>query len=128
MKKLNHQELMDKAYNRWADGEFKSLSLKDFFEKLPVLEQTAVALGNLNYQVGNGGFYQWEDNGYKDAHKDFLKQLERLIPYKDFPQLLAAIKLVHLATTRKNQELCDDIYYSLSGLKKQMNDYILSIQ
>jgi len=55
-----HQELMDSAYEKYADH----LSNEEWMKILTPLEQKAVVLGNLNYQVENGGFVQWVDNGY----------------------------------------------------------------
>ena len=56
------QKLMDQAYDRWraADGMGK----QDFWDQLDAAEKIAVFAGNLNYQVENGGFMQWIDNGY----------------------------------------------------------------
>jgi hypothetical protein len=55
-----HQELMNSAYDKYAD----ELSHEAWMKILTPLEQKAVVLGNLNYQVENGGFVQWVDNGY----------------------------------------------------------------
>jgi hypothetical protein len=124
--KLNHQELMNKAYANWKTNE--KMNSQEFFESLSELEKTAVALGNLNYQVGNGGFMQWEENGYKANHLSFLKCLELTIKFSEYPQLVAALNLIKLATGRRTQDICDTIFYSLNNLEKEMNDYLLSLQ
>jgi len=60
-----HQELMDQAYAKWkSEGGIKEMGYNEFVDSLPKNEQYAVLLGNLNYQVCNGGWIQWCDNGY----------------------------------------------------------------
>jgi len=63
-----HQKLMNKAYDLWSTEEGKKLSYSDFLDvvsdKFGKLYSNAVITGNLNYQVENGGFYQWFENGY----------------------------------------------------------------
>lgn len=63
-----HQQLMDEAYNNWKSGWNK----RDFYLSLEPKHRAAVVIGNLNYQVENGGFYQWVDNRYAEDSKDFL--------------------------------------------------------
>lgn len=61
-----HQYLMNKAYEKW--GENERISYSTFLDKvtneLGPLFFNAVISGNFNYQVQNGGFGQWDDNGY----------------------------------------------------------------
>jgi len=58
----DHQILMDEVYDLWrAEPTKKRLNIA---ESLSPLHKIAVQLGNLNYQVENGGFMQWIDNGY----------------------------------------------------------------
>lgn len=64
-----HQDLMTKAYTKWAKG----LNYREFLYKLDVAERRAVVIGNLNYQVENGGFAQWVDNKYSDGI-EFLRE------------------------------------------------------
>lgn len=56
-----HQLLMNRAYSKWDDDV---VAYSDFIDQLPIEERFAVLLGNLNYQVCNGGFGQWVGNGY----------------------------------------------------------------
>lgn len=42
------------------------------FDRQSDKAKLVVALGKLNYQVENGGFAQWIDNGYADATGDYL--------------------------------------------------------
>lgn len=57
-----HQRIMDRAYARWQDEDGKDQDW--FWNQLSPLETIAVFFGNFNYQVCNGGFQQWWDNGY----------------------------------------------------------------
>lgn len=73
---------MDNCYDRWQqhnrdikDGGLK-WSYNDFIDQLTPYEKTAVILGNLNYQVENGGFMQWDDNGYSDYYDDIYDFIE----------------------------------------------------
>lgn len=50
-----------------------------FQDQLGPLERIAVLVGNLNYQVGNGGWSQWDFNGYADAAgAEVLRILKRV--------------------------------------------------
>lgn len=61
------QTLMDEAYAAWpCDAEGNKKSYSDFIASLSGVRRAAVLLGNLNYQVQNGGFIQWIDNRYID--------------------------------------------------------------
>lgn len=55
------QQLMTSAYDKWQDGNVK---YERWLNGLPRVEMDAVLLGNLNYQVENGGITQYVDNGY----------------------------------------------------------------
>ena len=71
---LKFQALMDKAYEGFTDR----MSLVDFYKSLDSKTVQVVAFGNLNYQVENGGFLQWHDNGYGVGYTDILQGLARL--------------------------------------------------
>lgn len=73
------QELMDKAYDRWGKGgDLKDLEYLDFLDELEPLQRKAVVLGNLNYQVQNGGFSQWIGNRYWRTHRYLRRTLEQM--------------------------------------------------
>jgi len=61
-----HQQLMNEAYDVWH--KHNEWGYSDFLENIPkylsTLHLYAVVIGNLNYQVENGGWYQWYMNGY----------------------------------------------------------------
>jgi transcription antitermination factor NusG len=59
------QDHMNEAYDLWKDSENKDIATyEDMVTKTSRLHQIAVLLGTLNYQVCNGGFSQWVENGY----------------------------------------------------------------
>lgn len=67
-----HQDLMTKAYEGYKSG----MAYEDFIGTLDVQQRTAVLIGNLEYQVCNGGFHQWHDNGYSKEIDELLKTLK----------------------------------------------------
>jgi hypothetical protein len=54
------QQIMNEAYDTWGDKQ----SMGEWFNNLTLLQREAVAVGKLNQQVCNGGWYQWIFNGY----------------------------------------------------------------
>lgn len=85
-----HQSLVDKAYDRWRD-EWKDLSYEEFISRLPERERFAVLTGNLNYQVENGGFSQWAENGFLSTAPTLLDLLKR---YADRPVIAKVRQIV----------------------------------
>jgi hypothetical protein len=71
-----HQQLMDQAYARFQAN--RHWSRDQFIMRLNWLETVAVLTGNLNYQVENGGFAQWHDNGYSEHTKQLLEVLNEI--------------------------------------------------
>jgi len=70
------QGLMDEAYERWKENE--GWDYKAMLANCTAEERMAVILGNLNYQVCNGGFRQWVDNGYALHLRDAVPLLEKV--------------------------------------------------
>ena len=70
-----HGAIMDVAYTLWQSKEGVSWSYKKMLEVITqrygLLARFAVQLGNLNYQVENGGWVQYYDNGYGDGNGGF---------------------------------------------------------
>jgi hypothetical protein len=66
------QAVMNGAYEKWQKG----WSYENFLDHLTYLERCVVVMGNLNYQVENGGFMQWYDNGYHKGANTLLYFLE----------------------------------------------------
>lgn len=59
--------LRDDAYTRWQSANAaaeRGVSKDEFWKTLSAQERRAIFAGDLNYQVCNGGFAQWIDNGY----------------------------------------------------------------
>lgn len=56
--------VMESAYEKWQSEIGETWSYYDFLMNLSPVERRCVIMGNLNYQVTNGGFAQWVGNGY----------------------------------------------------------------
>lgn len=99
-----HQKLMDKAYdderNR-ADNTNTNWSYNRMLSECNGLERLAVTLGNLNYQVENGGFNQWVDNGYCTGISDAKEALNKLGT--------ETAKQVHLMLEKVEKYLRDEV-------------------
>jgi len=94
----DHQSLMNIFYNHWqahsaavrdhnkaidpdsdeifvragAEGMMRSANQEEIAAVMPPIVNAAVVLGNHNYQIGNGGWLQWDGNGYS-ASIDMLE-------------------------------------------------------
>lgn len=138
-----HQQLMDEAYTIWE----KNADLWDkdmFFDHLTYVQKVAVALGNLNYQVGNGGFSQWGFNGYAESHFGFLFRLKvDAIKYPELTQALALMasaynhlpKAHHYTLDEDGnddyEKVLDELdteYYKLINLETEMEKFITELQ
>lgn len=73
-----HQQIMEETYARWKKHD--EWEQEDFWSQLSRKEKFAVFSGNFNYQVNNGGFAQWKDNGYakKVVRKLLIEELDRM--------------------------------------------------
>lgn len=67
------QALMNSAYDKYKD-----MSYDEFLMCLDAKERHAVLLGNMNYQIQNGGVRQWVDNGYACHAEDVLIVLKMM--------------------------------------------------
>ena len=104
------------------------MSQEDFYRQLTDYERLAVMFGNFNYQVGNGGLYQWHDNGYSEdlgSLYDFLDNCD--YEKKDkFMQVLDDFSYVKTAIEeldRDNDWYNDDCQTRLDTLKYYDKDY-----
>jgi len=83
-KRSFHQHLMNEAYGLWSQHEW---SYEEFLENirtdLSQLHYDAVIIGNLNYQVTNGGWFQWYLNDYHITHKDVEDILDRFTAFSE---------------------------------------------
>jgi len=71
------QAIMNKAYDRFKGTGWTSAQ---FWGQLSEQEKLAVFIGNLNYQVENGGFFQWHDNGYSACAGELVTILRGIGP------------------------------------------------
>ena len=70
------QTTMDRCYDRWREGgDLYGMTYPDFVGSLDDDSRFLVVLGNLRYQVGNGGLVQWHDNGYSSCIEDISDAL-----------------------------------------------------
>lgn len=83
------QPIMDRAYAGWPkDGTYD-----DFLFTLGGIEKIVVLIGNLNYQVRNGGFFQWADNRYGKHWQDVIRALN-LINTENAKQVAKLVQAV----------------------------------
>jgi len=69
-----HQTVMGEAYELWQEN--RDWRYPEFVSKLNALQKAAVLLGNLNYQVENGGWTQWGPvNNYMACADEVLEVL-----------------------------------------------------
>ncbi|MFA5176509.1 MAG: hypothetical protein WC413_04615 [Candidatus Nanoarchaeia archaeon] len=132
-----HQQIMNEAYILWQIN--KDWDTEEFFDHLNFIQRVAIALGNLNYQVGNGGFSQWKWNHYAEAHFSFLSRLMNKIDKKIYPQLNKALDIMmhfieKYGVKESKADICiseekyDDEFYSLKNLEKEMEKFISEIE
>jgi len=89
-----HQKLMDEAYE-WWQNDGKNASRGDFITHCKSKSQKhldAVVAGNLNYQVCNGGFGQWVDNGYAVDAWDHVEDLLNRMGTKNSKAILRMLE------------------------------------
>ena len=73
------QKLMDEAYDKWQDNDWTKQDFRNYIsENMSRAHLIAVQVGNLNYQVENGGFSQWHDNGYSMDLEDLISYCEEI--------------------------------------------------
>ena len=146
MQKL-HDKLMKKAYDTWQKNNW---SPSEFIENIDSPEKFAVILGNLNYQVENGGFSQWKFNGYSKNHIFFIRMLLDDTNWgvtSEHPQLREGLELAikaeriqiednsedyvddeQLELNYNRLDKLDDKYYSLTNIENEMNEYLKELQ
>lgn len=100
---FDHQKLMDEVYDYWKAqrDSGNQITRYEALENFSDLHHAAVIMGNLNYQVCNGGFAQWDDNGYSDdlealkeicdkgielGLSDFVELKKILLDFEDVPE------------------------------------------
>jgi hypothetical protein len=140
---------MDEVYDYW-NTDLKNLTRLQACDHFGPLHRAAVQLGNLNYQVENGGFSQWWDNEYgPEDIEDLLRlaQQGKNRGIQHFDTLLDLLRKVHSAapcprcggsgyTGRRNYsemdafyDACeesgwDDVYYGLEGILDSYAEFL----
>ena len=72
------QKLMDEVYDKWNTEECRAMNKLDVISHhFTPLHRAAVQFGNMNYQVNNGGFTQWHDNGYSEDLEDLIEYAKK---------------------------------------------------
>ncbi len=126
-----HQTMMDKAYEMWTTSEEnKNMSYEDFLEmvkeELGIDYLHAVITGNMNYQVENGGWYQWHDNNYSVTMEDlveFFKQPE----FKDSDEVIQLLRILddleeHLDWKERGDQEVQQVDYDFQDLFERALD------
>ncbi len=127
------QHLMNEAYAQWKD----TLTYERWLEIIGPVRRKAVLLGNLNYQVHNGGFNQWVDNAYGLHAMDVLEilgeidtnnslevseMIEQICPYINFESVPEGFGANYWRTDENNDwcmgntiaDSIDEQYYSIN--------------
>lgn len=82
------QDIMDEAYKKFEDD----IGYGEFIGRLSTKEKLAVLTGNLNYQVGNGGFSQWDLNGYSDKGHELIELVSKYVKGKASKQVIEIVQ------------------------------------
>lgn len=103
------QGLMNTAYDKWQEGgELAGKSSEEFVEELPEKEQIAVRIGNMNYQVQNGGWDQWWYNRYGPRDIQWLIDFFGAhTEYDTFKWILQLLEKVQSASEEEDEEDCE---------------------
>jgi len=107
-----YQKLIDEAYDFWSS---KKCNYEEFVNSLSPLHAEAVILGNLNYQVENGGFIQWYENDYYifiEKIIDTFKKIQNI--FKDEKCLEKIIDILY--------EISEDIDWTEKGISEAKNN------
>jgi hypothetical protein len=119
------EELMERAYEKWQDD--KEMSYFEFLLSLEPVERSAVILGNLYYQVCNGGFVQWKDNGYQEDGRNFLLLINKNLNKNKYPELSRALEMAldygDDCDEKREDKLCSE-FYNLEKLPEEMESYL----
>ena len=115
------QKLIDEVYEKWqGDYSFTEFASRFFTPAHSI----AAKLGEMNYQVGNGGWEQWHSNGHSEDLDDLIKITKDGLKHsiKHFDKLfkiLRKIKNLGHPETYDEETYCkliskyDDEYYEI---------------
>ena len=116
------QTRMDIFYNEFQKEENKGKSYTDITNYFKSINRydivIATMLGNMNFQIGNGGIEQWYDNGYTEySFEDiynFVKKSYAILP---------EAKKLRLWLKEVFKLLEDQIEYELDNMDENIGDY-----
>ena len=126
-----HQTLMNEAFSKWQSDMKSYKGLQEFIKSLPEIERDAVVLGALNYQVEDGGWLEWYENGYGvgiDYVYDAIRRCRTDLPHhrdllNKFESLLDSVS--RLVEKYKNLEKAyyseADVDYLISAIREYNN-------
>jgi hypothetical protein len=112
------QEVMNKAYEK-----FGNLTYEEFISSLDEKEMNIVLIGNLNYQVSNGGFSQWIGNNYSKMSDDLIYAL-RAVNTDTCKKVIGLVKKA-LEVYEEYGEDEDDAFYELDDAFYEINKTML---
>jgi hypothetical protein len=116
-----HQCLMDTSYDLWNNQKW---SYREFLMNLDPLHRSAVVLGNLNYQVCNGGFSQWMFNGYTDGNEFLFHALKSMNTQTSTRVMNLVSQALQLDCDNDDFDHLDSEYYELeSTFMKECNEF-----
>jgi hypothetical protein len=95
------QDHMNAAYARWQQDD-NDWDYEDFLEQCSKVERACVIVGNMNYQVENGGWGQWDGNGYSVT----LGELKNL--FEDMPESELTKKMIRMLESVEDSLPTDD--------------------
>ena len=110
-----HQQLMDDAYKLFDVKDNGINNHSDLISYLANLDDKqmidAVVIGNMNYQVENGGWEQWVYNGYCTSYIHLVDALERV----DTHYANKVLDMLNIVAERLSNDVLDG-NYSNSGI------------
>lgn len=115
------QKLMDEVYSKWNTEECRSMDRLEVIENFfTPLHRAAVQLGNMNYQVNNGGWSQWHLNGYSEDMEDLIEIAKKgtaqgIKHFDILLQILTDIEALGDPKDYNDTEICTDECYYCGG-------------
>ena len=122
------QKLMDEVYKKWQTKECESMNRLEVIKKyFTPLHKMAVQLGNMNYQVNNGGWSQWQFNGYDEDLDDLIEYVKKgtklnLQSFKAIFEILTNIVALGEPSDYNDTEECECSYCGGSGYIYEYDD------
>ena len=83
------QAVMNRAYDLWQ--KYPDWTYSEFIDELSPADRSVVLIGNLNYQVENGGFSQWLTNGYGECVRELARALDAIGAVRVAEMVYAAV-------------------------------------